>query len=732
MGDVDGPPFPADLGLEPLGTLGRGGTGWVFRARDPILDREVAVKVSRPDGGEAARKAMLEEARVTAALQHPAVLPIHRVGAFQGLMCVVYALAPATTLAARFSMTRDGAEWSVISRLQVMAGVASACVRAHELGIVHGDLHPGNVCVGTGGEPYVLDWSTPGSDSPSGHPGYIAPEVLAGGEVSAASDVYAVGAILWELVSLRHLRPRLPDEELGAFVARWRDAPAPPRLDAPDAIADLVQAALAPESSARPSCAALHGVLDAILTGHADRDRRSAEASELLDRSREDLTRMREIQRSLVDERQALAVQRMKIPGHAPIFQKRPLWDAETRVRGLDEEADDAWLDAVEAAAFASTLAPSGEEAHALLAELWWERMMAAERTGDEALARQARRRVETHDRGRYGAILRAPAHVSLTASVEGARATIARFVERDRVLVPEVVEEPALPLARHALAPGSWLITVSAPGYEDVAYPVDLSRLSHHRGAVRLYSRAQIGTGFALIPGGPFRMGGDALARQPLDACTPSISDRFMMTTTVRTWLWKAFLDALPPETARLHVPGEAGLFGAFRPAWTLTEEGWTPPEGWSDELPIMSVSLRDAEAFADWLSAEQGRVLRLPTEEEWEKAARGVDGRAFPWGWHFDPTYAHMRRSQAGPPLPSPVGAYPVDCSVYGCFDMAGGMRELTGSWFDQGQMVIRGGTWGDDEDDCRCACRAGLQPAMRSSFVSFRLVSEQPVPG
>jgi serine/threonine-protein kinase len=86
-------------------------------------------------------------------------------------------------------------------------------------------------------------------------------------------------------------------------------------------------------------------------------------------------------------------------------------------------------------------------------------------------------------------------------------------------------------------------------------------------------------------------------------------------------------------------------------------------------------------------------------------------------------------MRRSREGAPRPHPVGDYPVDVSVYGVHDMAGGLRELTSSHFDAGQLVIRGGTWGDDADDLRCANRAGLQPDFRYSFVSFRLVTDRP---
>jgi formylglycine-generating enzyme required for sulfatase activity len=68
-------------------------------------------------------------------------------------------------------------------------------------------------------------------------------------------------------------------------------------------------------------------------------------------------------------------------------------------------------------------------------------------------------------------------------------------------------------------------------------------------------------------------------------------------------------------------------------------------------------------------------------------------------------------------------------VDRSVWGTLDMAGCIREWTNSLFDEGQVVVRGGSWSDDEDELRCASRIGLDPAFRYSFVGFRLVSEEP---
>ena len=175
--------------------------------------------------------------------------------------------------------------------------------------------------------------------------------------------------------------------------------------------------------------------------------------------------------------------------------------------------------------------------------------------------------------------------------------------------------------------------------------------------------------------------------------------------------------------------MPGEAGLYGDFRPYWTKRAGAWALPADWNPSWPVVAVNIEDAIAYSAWLSSKLDRQCRLPTEEEWEKAARGVDGRAFPWGPAFDPTFAHMRRSRTGAPTLWPVGQYPVDCSVYGCMDMAGGVREWTASAFSEGQVVVRGGGWNDDMDELRCAGRRGLPPYFRSSSVGFRLVSVLP---
>jgi len=84
-------------------------------------------------------------------------------------------------------------------------------------------------------------------------------------------------------------------------------------------------------------------------------------------------------------------------------------------------------------------------------------------------------------------------------------------------------------------------------------------------------------------------------------------------------------------------------------------------------------------------------------------------------------------MRASRPGPPGLGPVGAFPIDRSVYGCQDMAGLVREWTASWMDGDLVVVRGGSWVDEGEHLRCAARAGRPAGWRGLDVGFRLASD-----
>jgi serine/threonine-protein kinase len=143
------------------------------------------------------------------------------------------------------------------------------------------------------------------------------------------------------------------------------------------------------------------------------------------------------------------------------------------------------------------------------------------------------------------------------------------------------------------------------------------------------------------------------------------------------------------------------------------------------------MGVSFFDAEMYAAWLAKKEGRPYRLPTEHEWEKAARGADGRFFPWGNGFDPSFCKMALSRPGRPQPEPVGSFPVDESVYGMRDAAGAIREWCDSFFDPGRetRTLRGGAWYFNPHYCRLAFRHGYLPHIVFTNFGFRLAKDPP---
>jgi formylglycine-generating enzyme required for sulfatase activity len=225
------------------------------------------------------------------------------------------------------------------------------------------------------------------------------------------------------------------------------------------------------------------------------------------------------------------------------------------------------------------------------------------------------------------------------------------------------------------------------------------------------------------LVPAGEFLMGSDP--RKDKDAPRSEqpqhslyLPDYHIARTPVTNAQYLAFVQATGHRQPRYWPGGK--------------------PPARKENHPVVLVSWEDAVAYCNWLAQKTGKAYRLPSEAEWEKAARGTDGRIYPWGDEWD--YSRCNTLEDGPSYTTPVGHYsPRGDSPYGCADMAGNVREWCHTLrkpypYDprdgredpgaEGSRVMRGGAFSDGQWFVRCAWRNGKPSGDENGNLGFRV--------
>ncbi|MDE3032855.1 MAG: protein kinase [Acidobacteriota bacterium] len=262
-------PLPAQTRLGPyriLAPLGAGGMGEVYRAQDAHLDREVALKVlPEAFARDPDRLRRFEhEARMLSALNHPNILAIHDLGNEGGAPYLVMELLEGETLRQRLQRQPLPGRRVVALALQVAAGLSAA----HEKGILHRDLKPGNLFLCRDGRVKILDFglakvagpSGPegdtrtglsGAEETVGTPGYMSPEQVRGEPLDARSDLFSLGVVMWEMLSGQN--PFQRDSAVETLHATLKEEPPDldPGLRIPPDLARIVDTCLAKDPAAR-------------------------------------------------------------------------------------------------------------------------------------------------------------------------------------------------------------------------------------------------------------------------------------------------------------------------------------------------------------------------------------------------------------------------------------------------------------------------------------------------
>jgi serine/threonine-protein kinase len=752
--------------------IGRGGMGEVFLVTDQDLKRQVAMKVLRPDlgGGREQRLHFIAEAQATSQLEHPGIPPVHDIGLTpEGRLYFTMKLVSGRTLREvlhdlALKRVEVGREYTLHKLVSILERICEPMHFSHQKGVIHRDIKPENVMLGDFGEVHVMDWGLARVEGSTdehafresvatarteagmetqhgalkGTPAYMSPEQARGETLDRKSDIYALGCLLYEMLTLHAaFDPRDPE-----LMSKKQTGEVPdlmtrnPRRPVPEALVEICRKAMATDKAARYETAgAMAGDLRRWLDGRSEKARRHAEAERLAAQGKEAAAAYERLQTEAGEAERAAEIEAAKYKGFQPVSEKRSALDARKRAEELRKQTALAFAGTTQLLGAALVQEEDNATARGVLAHLWKGRLEIAERHAEKVDAAYALTMVERYDDGALAAFVKGDGTVQLASEPAGAEVFLYRYVERDGVLTAE--EEKRLgttPLRPLALPMGSYLCVLRKAGFRDVRYPVHITRNREWKGTVRLRTDEEIREGFVYVPRGPFVYG------EGKDTKTLDLPDFAIATYPVTFREYGEFLADLPQEEAEARKPQVSG----DGPYMERTKDGtyrilpnniegqarerclreYGPDCEW--DLPVAGVNCDDARSYCEWKTRTTGREWRLPTEEEREKAARGVDGRRFPWGDIEDASLGKCRESRdEQPPQPEPVGTFPTAASVSGVGDAAGNRWDWTSSWLDDRHSlrVARGGAWGDPPAALRAAARGALQPSIRSAFFGFR---------
>ncbi len=572
--------------------LGQGGMSAVYKGADPNLHRAVAIKLIHPhlsSDPEFVRR-FEQEAAAVAQLRHPNIIQVFDFDHEGEVYYMVLEYLAGQTLQARLAeLAADQQRPPLADTLRVIALVCDAAAYAHQRGLVHRDLKPGNVMLDPSGQPILMDFGVArilGSQQHTatgaliGTVAYMSPEQVRGEHPDARADIYSLGVMLYEMTAGK---PPFEAESALTVMLKHLHEPAPDvRQFAGDAPEELV------------------AVIEKALTKDpADRFQTASEMAAAL---------------RAIDQQLAEAAARAEA-------ERKAQEEAERRAREKEEQ---------------ERLARERAEAERLAAQRADEERRARERAEQERRAREKQER-EKAEQERLARERAASEQVTRPAR-DGAGVKP----------IPQPKPRPALPRLAWLLGAGA-VVLMLILGLGWLALPGLFNPPS-------LPSPEKM----AQVPGGSYTVGldqgdGNHAPRQPVDLETFWI-DQFEVTNAE----YADFLKA------------------TGRPSLDF-------PADMADH-PVQGVTWQLAAEYCQWADK------RLPTEAEWEAAARGLAGNLFPWGDDED-AVEHPTDGTY------PVGTVPANRSEFHVYDMAGNVWE----WVDEpyaevepGNQILRGASW------------------------------------
>ncbi|MEE2789829.1 MAG: SUMF1/EgtB/PvdO family nonheme iron enzyme [Myxococcota bacterium] len=267
------------------------------------------------------------------------------------------------------------------------------------------------------------------------------------------------------------------------------------------------------------------------------------------------------------------------------------------------------------------------------------------------------------------------------------------------------------------------------------IEYPFLLSATTPVRCQINIPSMGYDRARYAYLSSAEPTLGGDHLAWNSLARRRVAMKSVLFGRRPVSCRAYAEFLNHQlqrnPIESVMARAPREGPGADTLWPVENgavripVRDKNGTP---WDPSWPIVGISLHDALAFCHWLNQHHGSGHRLPTEDEWEWAVRGADGRSFPWGDRWSPHHCHTRKATSDVPTRRPPRNFAVDYSPFGIEALAGGVSEWTMSSIGaDDERVVKGGHWSSGAIECRASSRFTASANDVRLTLGFRVVRD-----
>ncbi len=699
-----------------VASLGEGGMAAVYKAYHASMERYVALKILPRHLAEDPQFVgrFKQEAKVLANLQHPHILPVFDFGEADHYTYLVMPLIQGGTLA----KTLTGRPSPLKKILKVISQMSSALSYAHTRGLVHRDIKPSNILVDESGNFLLTDFgiakiveSTKKFTTTGGivgTPAYMSPEQGRGDKIDSRSDIYSLGVILYEMATGRV--PYDAETPIAVIFKHIQDPLPLPRAVNPDL----------PEAVER--------VLLKVLS--KNREDRYATSDAMV----------QALEKAIINEGTLTADATLRGTLDIPTLtgqEEQTLLGREEEERLAQEKAEQERL-AIEKAE-AERLAKEKIEAERIAKETAEAERIAKEKTEQERLAREkaeaeriAKERAE-QERVVSPQTIRSDRKVGTQTLLFGMGAMgfivigvvvtvlgIIYFALRSQggaaAPPPIVITYTPLPPTTMPTIARATATHTPQPSNTPTARPSNTSTSTFGIGSTQV-SKID-GMTMLYVPAGSFTMGSDSGQNDEKPVHTVTLKafwiDRFEVINVMYTFCVKAGACSAPRETKS---STRARYYGTTQ----------------YNNYPVIYVSWNDAIAYCKWA----GR--RLPTEAEWEKAARGTDGRTYPWGNAAPDQNKLNYNNNVGDT--TEVGKYPSGASIYGALDMAGNVWEWVSSQARAypysatdgredlavaASRAARGGSWNYNEGGVRVSNRVWGSPTDINEFVGFRCAS------